>query len=106
MIYRITVRDETTRKPIQTFDFVGTEDEMEKYADKVIEQWPDTDVKVDEVNEPEGSMYFGKDHPLTDVKVSLVEITPMGHRVRLLESRGALKRNDIVWVREDEWRAA
>ena len=103
-IYRITVRDETTKKPIDVSEFIGTEDEMEKQADKLMRRWPDADVKVDEVDEIEGHIHL-KDHPLDKLRASLVETIETGqHRIRLLDGRGILRRNDIILVGPKDWR--
>jgi hypothetical protein len=93
-IYRITVRDEGSKKPIDVSEFVGTEAEMEKHADKLMLRWSEADVKVDEVDEIEGHIHL-KDHPLDKLRASLVETLTTGqHRIRLLDGRSVLRRND------------
>ena len=111
-VFRITVRDEHKRT-IDVSEFVGTEDEMEKHCDKVVQpRWPDADVSVSEVEETEGVLHYPitkkwpEPHPLHGVRASLVETNSTGHRVRFLETKGMYKRGEIVQVKLDEWRKA
>jgi hypothetical protein len=107
-VYRIVVRDDSTKAQLEVCEMVGTEAEMEVFADKVQKRWPDADLRVSEVDEELGAIHMPKtkvypEHALHGVPASLVETVATGYRVRLHQTKGILRCNDIVLVGAKEW---